>query len=297
MQVDKNTLWQQFGKHGYVCDRQLITTIFLALRLDKPLLITGAPGVGKTEIAKVLSKCFNTNLIRLQCYEGLDENKALYEWNYQKQLLRIQMSKAPENNGITEEKLFSRDYLLERPLLQAINSDKKQVLLIDEIDKTDEEFEAFLFELLSDFQISIPEMGTIFAKQIPIVVLTSNGERALSDGLKRRCIFLYIDYPSIEKELAIIRSRVPEAGEKLSHEIAQAMAFIRRELDLQKTPAIAETIDWVKALMALDADRLTPDTIKDTETVIFKDQDDIITFNNQIGPEGLYGHVRQHSEI
>jgi len=140
-------------------------------------------------------------------------------------------------------------------------------------------------------------MGTISAKQIPIVVLTSNGERALSDGLKRRCVFLYIDYPSIEKELAIIRSRVPEAGEKLSHEIAQAMAFIRRELNLQKTPAIAETIDWVRALIALDADRLTPEAIKDTETVIFKDQDDVVTFNNQIGPEGLYGHVRQHSEM
>ncbi|MBO8168036.1 MAG: MoxR family ATPase [Thermoanaerobacteraceae bacterium] len=297
MLVDKDWLWKEFAAQGYICDRQLITTVYLALRLEKPLLITGAPGVGKTEIAKVLSRCFRTNLIRLQCYEGLDENKALYEWNYQKQLLRIQLSENSEKEQLDEDTLFSSDYLLERPLLQAIRGDKKQVLLIDEIDKTDEEFEAFLFEVLSDFQVSIPEMGTITAKEIPIVVLTSNGERELSDGLKRRCIFLYIDYPSVEKELQIINSRVPEAGEKLSQEVALAMSFIRREVELKKTPAIAETIDWVRALMALDADRLSPEVIADTETVIFKDQDDVVNFEKQVGPEGLYRYVRQCSEL
>ncbi len=293
MLVDKDMLWKHFTNEGYICDRRLITTVYIALRLEKPLLVTGVPGVGKTEIAKVLSRVFDTELIRLQCYEGLDENKALYEWNYQKQLLRIQMSKVSDGGKLNEDQLFSAEFLLERPLLKAIRMAKKPVLLIDEIDKTDEEFEAFLFELLSDFQVSIPEMGTITAKKIPIVVLTSNAVRELSDGLKRRCIFLYIDYPTVEKELRIINSRVPEVPEQLAAEVARAMSFIRRELELKKPPAIAETLDWVKALVALDADRLTPALIADTETVIFKDQEDIVTFEQQAGPEGLYRYVCQ----
>ncbi|WP_366924789.1 MoxR family ATPase [Metallumcola ferriviriculae] len=291
--VEKETLWKHFTEEGYICDRRLITTVYLALRLEKPLLITGAPGVGKTEIAKVLSQVFDTELIRLQCYEGLDETKALYEWNYQKQLLRIQLSKADGSDKLAEDQLFSAEYLLERPLLKAIRMETKPVLLIDEIDKTDEEFEAFLFEMLSDFQVSIPEMGTITARQIPMVVLTSNAARELSDALKRRCIFLYIDYPSVEKELQIINSRVPDVPKKLAEEVAMAISFIRRELELKKPPAIAETLDWVRSLMALDADRLSPELIEDTQTVIFKNQEDVLNFEKHTGTEALYRYVRQ----
>jgi len=183
-----------FEEEGYIAEDEIVIPVYLALRLEKPILITGAPGVGKTEIAKVLARAFKTDLIRLQCYEGLDENKALYEWNYQRQLIKIQLIKESTSSELIEQNLFSPEYLLERPLLKAIQATRKNVLLIDEIDKTDEEFEAFLFEVLSDFQVSIPELGTIYARHIPIVVLTNNGERELSDGLKRRCVFLYIDF-------------------------------------------------------------------------------------------------------
>ncbi|MEW6662277.1 MAG: AAA family ATPase [Bacillota bacterium] len=267
---------------GYICDDEIVITVYLALQLEKPLLVCGAPGVGKTEIAKVLSRVFNTELIRLQCYEGLDENKALYEWNYQRQLLKIQSSR---NNG--EEDIFSSEYLLERPLLKALLAEKRPVLLIDEIDKTDEEFEAFLFEVLSDFQVSIPELGTIRARQTPIVVLTSNGERELSDGLKRRCIFLYIDYPSVEKEVSIIKTKVPEAGEVLAQQVAAAVYHIRSSLDLNKKPAIAETLDWVKALVLLGSQRLTPDMVQKTLNVLLKDKEDHDYFKKQLGAEGL----------
>ena len=197
--VTMERLHLDFEKTGYIAEDDIIVPVYLALRLEKPILITGAPGVGKTEIAKVLASVFKTDLIRLQCYEGLDENKALYEWNYQRQLIKIQLINETTSSETVEQDLFSRDYLLERPLLRAIQAPKKVVLLIDEIDKTDEEFEAFLFEVLSDFQVSIPELGTINAKFIPIVVLTNNGERELSDGLKRRCVYLYIDFPTISK--------------------------------------------------------------------------------------------------
>jgi MoxR-like ATPase len=267
---------------GYICDDEIIVTIYLALQLEKPLLVCGAPGVGKTEIAKVLSRVFNTELIRLQCYEGLDENKALYEWNYQSQLLKIQ-----SRHSNSEEDLFSLKYLLQRPLLKAILAEIRPVLLIDEIDKTDEEFEAFLFEVLSDFQVSIPELGTIRAKQTPVVVLTSNGERELSDGLKRRCIFLYIDYPSIEKEVAIIRTKIPEAGEVLARQVATALYHLRLNLDLNKKPAIAETLDWVKALLLLGSNRLTPDVVQKTLNVFLKDKEDQDYFKKQLGAEGL----------
>ncbi|MBS3977641.1 MAG: MoxR family ATPase [Syntrophomonadaceae bacterium] len=267
---------------GYICDDEIVVTVYLALQLEKPLLVCGAPGVGKTEIAKVLSRVFHTELIRLQCYEGLDENKALYEWNYQRQLLKIQSSR---NNG--EEDIFSSDYLLKRPLLKALLAEKRPVLLIDEIDKTDEEFEAFLFEVLSDFQVSIPELGTIRAKQTPIVILTSNGERELSDGLKRRCIFLYIDYPSVEKEVSIIRIKVPEASEVLAQQIATAVYYIRSNLDLNKKPAIAETLDWAKALLLLGTQRLTPEMIHKTLNVLLKDKEDQDHFKKQLGAVGL----------
>lgn len=274
-----------FQTCGYVSDEEIITTVYLSLKLEKPLLVTGAPGVGKTEIAKVLSCIFATDLIRLQCYEGLDENKALYEWNYQKQLLHIQMAR--EGGRDLETDIFSREYLLERPLLKAIQADKRPVLLIDEIDKTDAEFEAFLFEVLSDFQVSIPELGTVHAKQIPMVVLTSNGERELSDGLKRRCLFLYIDYPSLEKELSIVLTKAPGIPEKLAHEVARAMQVIRQKVSLKKKPSIAETLDWARALEALGVAKLDSSTVEKTLNVILKDRQDQEAFQEQLGVRGL----------
>jgi len=260
-------------REGYICGDDLAVTVYLALTLKKPLLVEGAPGVGKTEIAKVLGRVFDTDVIRLQCYEGLDENKALYEWNYQRQLLKIQIMKDSSQEGI-EKDLFDEEYLLERPLLKAIRSDKRVVLLIDEVDKVDEPFEAFLFELLSDFQVSIPELGTLSARQIPIVVLTSNGDRELSDGLKRRCVYLYIDYPDIEKEVKILQTKVPEAGERLNREVAAAVNYIRSNLDLRKQPSISESLDWARSLLALNADGLTIENISATTNLLLKNRDD-----------------------
>ncbi|WP_027363266.1 AAA family ATPase [Desulfotruncus alcoholivorax] len=286
---------------GYICDDELVITVFLALKLGKPLLVEGAPGVGKTEIAKVLAKIFNTDLIRLQCYEGLDENKALYEWNYQRQLIKIQLSRDTEPGSIEERghtslaemspiierNLFSEDYLLERPLLQAIRSEKQVVLLIDEVDKVEAEFEAFLFEVLSDFQVSIPELGTVKARHIPIVVLTSNGERELSDGLKRRCVYLYIDFPSIEKESRILQVKVPEAGLEITKQIANIANYIRNNLNLRKKPSIAETIDWAKALSALDETEVTVDNIKNTLNIFLKNKDDQQIFVSEMNINDL----------
>lgn len=291
MEITRTWLKEAMTKAGYICEDEVVMAVYLAIHLDKPLLVTGAPGVGKTELAKVLSKIFNTELIRLQCYEGLDESKALYEWNYQKQLLAIQLGK--EQGGLThgESDLFSEKYLLPRPLLKALRSTQKTVLLIDEVDKTDEEFEAFLFEILSEYQVSIPELGTVKATEIPIVVLTSNAERELSDGLKRRCIFLYIDYPSLEKELAIIQAKVPRLDQRLALEVAGAMAKIRT-LELQKYPSIAETLDWAKALALLQADTLTPDLVQKTSNLLFKEKIDQDSFASQLGPDGLCMAVR-----
>jgi len=292
MELTMDNLRTAFEKEGYISEDEIIITTFLALKLGKPLLVEGAPGVGKTEIAKVLSKVFDTELIRLQCYEGLDENKALYEWNYQRQLLKIQMTKDSEDCGIQEEDLFSTEYLLQRPLLKAIQADKRPVLLIDEIDKTDEEFEAFLFEVLSDFQVSIPELGTIKARQIPVVILTSNGERELSDGLKRRCAYLYINYPTTDKEIRIINAKVPEAGKRLSREIAKAMNYIRMNLEIKKKPSISETLDWARALVVMDADRLSPEIVDQTVNLIFKNKDDLDLFRQTVGPVGLCRHAQ-----
>ncbi|MHB8158617.1 MAG: AAA family ATPase, partial [Desulfocucumaceae bacterium] len=264
MDLKMGQLKKLMEQEGYISEDDLAVTVFLALTLQKPLLVEGAPGVGKTEIAKVLGKVFNTEVIRLQCYEGLDENKALYEWNYQRQLLKIQIMKDTCSRDDVEKDLFNEEYLLERPLLKAIRSEKKVVLLIDEVDKVDEPFEAFLFEILSDFQVSIPELGTLSSRNIPMVVLTSNGDRELSDGLKRRCVYLYIDYPNIEKETKILQTKVPEAGERLHREIASAVNYIRSNLDLRKQPSIAESIDWARALIALDADSLSADSISRT---------------------------------
>lgn len=280
-------LQQGFKQNGYVCGEEVMLTVFLALKLEKPLLVEGPPGVGKTELGRVLASVFKTELIRLQCYEGLDENKALYEWNYQKQLLKIQLGKQEGQKGVAEADLFSAAYLLERPLLKAIQSPRKVVLLIDEVDKSDDEFEAFLFEVLSEFQVSIPEMGTVQARCIPIVVLTSNSERELSDGLRRRCLYLYLDFPEIEREIEIIKARVPEAGPRLTTEIARAVQQLRRLDEIQKKPSIAETLDWARALVDLDKDRLQSSTVNHTLNLLLKSRSDQQTFHERLGAEKL----------
>ncbi|WP_088229047.1 MoxR family ATPase [Desulfosporosinus sp. FKB] len=270
---------------GYITERddRIALTAFLATELGKPLLISGPAGVGKTEIAKVLSQVFGAPLIRLQCYEGLDETKALYEWNYQRQLLKIQMSQ----DKLKEEDLFSSDYLLPRPLLQALVNPEKSVLLVDEIDKTDSEFEAFLFELLGEFQVTIPEMGTIRAQEPPIVVLTSNGERDLSDGLKRRCIFLNVEPPSVNKEVRILRKKVADLPERLALEVARAVHILRGRLSLNKVPSVSETMDWAKALLVMGKNDLDPAWVEATLTLLLKSQDDVDLFYREMGAERL----------
>lgn len=278
MDITLNELKQRLEAEKYIAEDDIIIPLFLALKLGKPLLITGAAGVGKTEIAKVVAKIFDMDLIRLQCYEGLDENKALYEWNYQKQLLHIQSKTA---GG--EDDIFSEEYLLSRPVLKALRSEKKCVLLIDEIDKTDAEFEAFLFEVLSDFQVSVPEWGTVKAKHIPIVILTSNGERELSDGMKRRSVYLNIGYPSVDKEIAIINAKVPELGPELTRQLARGTAYLRNELTLRKSPSIAEALDWARSLAQFDADRFSETLIDNTMNLLLKDEDDFEEYRRQGG--------------
>lgn len=283
MELTLGQLRRGFGEAGYICSEEVVLTVFLALKLQKPLLIEGAPGVGKTEMGKVLAQILSTELIRLQCYEGLDETKALYEWNYQRQLLRIQLSGGRESPELREDDLFSTAYLLERPLLKAIRAGQKVVLLIDEVDKCDPEFEAFLFEVLSDFQVSVPELGTLQADNIPVAVLTSNSERELSDGLKRRCLYLYLDFPAVEQEVEIIKARVPGTSERLAWEIARVINFLRRQAELRKKPSIAETLDWARALMALDRNRLDGNTISKTLNLVLKTRPDQQFFHRQIG--------------
>lgn len=280
-------LRKSFNDVGYICDENTALTVYLALELQKPLLIEGAPGVGKTEMGKVLAEIMQTDLIRLQCYEGLDETKALYEWNYQRQLLRIQMNRVLQEEQVREEDLFSDRYLLERPLLKAIRSEQQAVLLIDEVDKCDPEFEAFLFEVLSDFQVSIPELGTIPARHIPAVVLTSNNERELSDGLKRRCLYLYLDFPAVEKEVQIIRAKVPGIAERLAWETARVVARLRQQPDLRKKPSIAETLDWARALVSLNRDRLDGKTVAHTLNLLLKTRADQELFRQEIGEEEI----------
>lgn len=275
-------LAEAFRAYDYICGQDVLLPVYLALRLHKPLLVEGAPGVGKTEIAKVLAKILDVELIRLQCYEGLDENKALYEWNYQRQLLRIQMGR-----DARESDLFTEEYLLMRPLLRAIRSATRPVLLIDEVDKVDEAFEAFLFELLSDFQVSIPELGTLTADHIPVVVLTSNSERELSDGLKRRCIYLYIDFPSPEREVEIIRARAPAVPAALARQISLAMHFLRTGLDLRKKPSIAETLDWAQALLSLGIGELDAAVVAGTAGMILKNHSDLETLARELDANGL----------
>ena len=264
----------------YVYDETMATVLAVALALGRPLLIEGAAGVGKTEIAKVMAQALDRELVRMQCYEGLDESKALYEWNYQKQLLSIQVNMGQEDKDQLTRSLFSDEFLLERPLLKSIRSEKPVVLLIDEIDKADEEFEAFLLELLSDMQVSIPEVGTIRAKTIPFVVLTSNRARPLSEALRRRCAYLYIEYPTMEKELAILRAKLPHVDEKLSAQVALAVQKLRSNDAILKKPSIAETLDWASALDALGIRELTPESLRSTAGFLLKENDDIRTMEN-----------------
>ncbi|PHQ94988.1 MAG: ATPase [Marinosulfonomonas sp.] len=263
---------------GYVCDRSLATVVFLSLKLGRPLFLEGEAGVGKTEIAKALASGLGRRLIRLQCYEGLDASSAVYEWNFPAQMVAIRTAEATgaKDRDALNKELFSEEFLIRRPLLEAMSPQPggPPVLLIDELDRTDEPFEAFLLEALSDFQVTIPEMGTIVAKEPPIVILTSNRTREVHDALKRRCLYHWVDYPNFERELEILRARVPEASDTLSREVTGFIQKLREE-DLFKKPGVAETIDWAKCLMALDAVEVSPQVIADTLGAVLKYQDDI----------------------
>ena len=272
---DVDALIQSFEQLGYVTDRALATSVYLAMKLHKPLLIEGHAGLGKTEVAKVLAAMLGTRLIRLQCYEGLDVGAAVYEWNYQKQLLAIKIQEKTEQTVEEKEKhIFSKEFLLERPLLQSILAEEASpVLLIDEIDRADEAFEAFLLELLSDFQISVPEMGTLKAKHIPYVILTSNRTRELSDALKRRCFYHWIDYPDFEKELRIVRARLPGVEEALGRQVVRFVQAAR-QLDLTKPPGVTETLDCALAAMSLGKHELDSQTVEETLGCITKSMED-----------------------
>jgi MoxR-like ATPase len=279
----------QLGKLDYICDRKIGTVVYLAQQLGKPVLVEGPAGVGKTELAKVVSKALGRELIRLQCYEGLDEAKALYEWEYSKQLLYTQilkdkfsetlagtssMQEAAERVGKEDSVFFSDQFIVHRPLMRAITSEKPTLLLIDEVDKSDPEFEAFLLEVLSDFQITIPEIGTIESKTHPLVFLTSNDAREMSDALKRRCLHLWIDYPNEELELRILNSKVPGIDKRLAEDVVAVMHGIR-DLDLKKSPSISETLDWARSLIALNADSIEDEIVGETLNVILKYEGDV----------------------
>jgi MoxR-like ATPase len=259
----------------YIADRGLATAIYLALRLNRPLFLEGEAGVGKTEVAKVIARLLDTDLIRLQCYEGLDVHHAVYEWNYTRQMMHIRVHEA-RGEYASEAELFGPDFLLRRPLLQAIENsrEKAPVLLVDEVDRSDEEFEAFLLEVLSDFQITIPEIGTIKAERPPVAVITSNRTREVHDALKRRCLYYWIDYPGFDKEFEIVRAKVPQAPAQLARQITGFIQELRRA-DLYKVPGVAETLDWTAALVALDQQALEPGIVEETLGVILKYQDDV----------------------
>src|SRR5215467_4843472 len=286
---DRDDIAHALAASGYIADSELATAIALMQRLRRPLLLEGEAGVGKTEVAKALSSVHATELIRLQCYEGLDQSSALYEWNYQRQLLAIQ---AHRGDAVSiEDQIFSEKYLLERPLLAAIRRDKPPVLLIDEIDRADDEFEAFLLELLSDFQVSIPELGTIKATAIPRVVLTSNATRELSDALRRRCLYHYIDFPDVDREAKIIFTRVPGIDAALALQIARMVAAVRKE-DLRKVPGVAETLDWAATLFGLEVHdlRQEPEAIYETMICLLKTQEDRARITREVS-ERLLGKV------
>jgi len=280
---------ERFAQNNYIASRRIATVVYLASAMKKPILVEGPAGVGKTDLAKVLAASLGLDMIRLQCYEGLDEGKALYEWEYAKQLLYTQilkdkigevlegakgMKEAVDRIAREDEVFFSERFVLPRPLLKAISSEKQSVLLIDEIDKADAEFEAFLLELLSDFQVTVPELGTLKAKHLPLVILTSNNAREMSDALKRRCLHLYIDFPDRAQELAIIKLKVPEAAQKLADEVVTVVQSLRK-LDLKKTPGISETLDWVKALTLLNVQNLDQELVNETLDTIVKYEGDV----------------------
>jgi len=274
----------RIAARGYIADRMLATTLFLAVSLGKPLYLEGEPGVGKTGLAKTLAEVFDCELIRLQCYEGLDSNAALYEWNYTRQLLELRLQEA---RGVAREhigrNIFSEEFLLQRPLLRALRggAQRPPVLLIDEVDRADEEFEAFLLEILSDFQITIPEIGTLRAQHVPFVILTSNRTREVHDALKRRCLYYWIDYPDLEKEMSILRARLPDMAARLAGQVCRFMEQLR-ERDFYKRPGIAETLDWARALLALGVSELDPHTVEATLGAILKYKADVDTLR-QIG--------------
>jgi MoxR-like ATPase len=287
----QNMLQQQ----GYITDKSIAMSVFLSLQLQKPLLIEGPAGVGKTEIAKVMANALQTDLIRLQCYEGLDATHALYEWNYQRQLLHLKMTEHDTHSIDEKERtIFSEPFLMKRPLLQAITHSKKPVLLIDEIDRSDEEFESFLLEVLSDWQITIPEIGTIKATHIPQVILTGNRTRELSEALRRRCLYLYIDYPDFDKEWMIVKNKVPNVDAKLSEQITRFMQELRK-MKLEKTPGLAETLDWAMALSALHIDHLDKSIIEQTLGVVLKEWQD--TRQVQLSLEELMEKTGIHTMI
>ena len=271
----------------YVTDAPVATSVHLALSLRKPLLIEGHAGVGKTEVAKVMARMLETNLIRLQCYEGLDASAALYEWNYQKQLLHIKLHEGAHRAVDQEEQeIYSEPFLLKRPLLQAITQERSPVLLVDEVDRADEEFEAFMLEIFSEWQVTIPEIGTIKATHPPHVILTSNRTRELSDALRRRCLYLWIDYPPFDKEVAIVERKVPGINARLAREIGRFMESLRR-VRLAKVPGVAESLDWAQALTGLHADHLDEALVTETLGCILKDADDIKRFRAEVGKAGL----------
>lgn len=272
---DTEKIRQMLEEQNYVADSAIVMSVYLAKTLQKPLLVEGPAGVGKTEIAKVLAKALDTDLIRLQCYEGLDANMALYEWNYQRQLLHIKLEEGGGKSlAERESTIFSEDFLLKRPLLQAITHHKPPVLLIDELDRSDDEFESFLLEILSEWQITIPEIGSIRAKEKPYVILTSNRTRELSDAIRRRCFYLWMDYPDYEKELAIVRSKVPGCDIRLAKQICVFMELIRKQ-KLEKVPGVAETLDWARSLVTLHQDHLDPVMVEATLGIVFKDRMDV----------------------
>jgi MoxR-like ATPase len=270
-------------KQKYICDRKLATVIYLASQMEKPLLLEGEAGVGKTELAKALSKALDRRLIRLQCYEGLDTHTAVYEWNYTKQILRIKLAEAHQEGLDNLKNIFDEEYLIQRPLLEAIRSEahgKHVSLLIDELDRADEEFEAFLLEVLSEYQITVPEIGTLKAKTKPLVVITSNRTRELHDAIKRRCLYHWIHYPSLEKEYEIVTTKVPQIAEELAFKMCSLMQQIR-QMDFYKRPGIAETLDWVSALLLLNRDHIDAETLEETMGCLFKYQEDMERVENE----------------
>jgi MoxR-like ATPase len=286
---------QMLHQQGYITDKAIAMSVFLSLQLNKPLLIEGPAGVGKTEIAKVMANALQTDLIRLQCYEGLDATHALYEWNYQRQLLHLKMTEHDTHTVDEKERtIFSERFLMKRPLLQAITHSQKPVLLIDEIDRSDEEFESFLLEVLSDWQITIPEIGTIKATHIPQVILTGNRTRELSEALRRRCLYLYIDYPDFEKEWLIVKNKVPAIDAKLSEQITRFMQELRK-MKLEKTPGLAETLDWAMALAALHIDHLDKTIIEQTLGVVLKEWQDTrqvqLSLNELLEKTGIHTRI------